>query len=174
MRTHELVKRPDLVEKIGEALEIGNTIENSMRLAGLSHQTYYNWMKDGKASLAKREKGEYLDEVDRKLIEFVERVNQAEAQAIDTRIRLIHIASKNQWQAAAWWLERRRPNDFALKNRVELSGPEGGPVEVRQLDNAIESELARLAAQQEAGAAGETEENLGSGDEAGSGGSEPA
>jgi hypothetical protein len=34
-----------------------------------------------------------------------------------------HVAKAAQdgtWQAAAWWLERRRPNDYGLRDRVDV------------------------------------------------------
>lgn len=35
-----------------------------------------------------------------------------------------------QWTAAAWWLERRMPALYA--RRLEVTGPEGGPIPVEQ------------------------------------------
>jgi hypothetical protein len=35
---------------------------------------------------------------------------------------------EKSWQANAWLLERRYPAEFALVNRMELSGPGGGPI----------------------------------------------
>ena len=37
-------------------------------------------------------------------------------------MRTITVASETTWQASAWWLERRRPNDWGRKERVEHSG----------------------------------------------------
>jgi hypothetical protein len=43
------------------------------------------------------------------------------------------------WQPAAWWLERRIPAKYA--RRVELSGPEGGPIPVEQRAEALAGQL---------------------------------
>lgn len=41
--------------------------------------------------------------------------------ATDARaIRLVRKAMGSQWQAGAWWLERKRPDEFALKSKVDL------------------------------------------------------
>jgi hypothetical protein len=38
--------------------------------------------------------------------------------------------SAPQWQAAAWKLERRFPDKYGRRERLEHVGPEGGPIEV--------------------------------------------
>jgi len=50
------------------------------------------------------------------------------AKAMDTALiatdvratMLVRRSMTKQWQAAAWWLERKRPDEFALKNKTEL------------------------------------------------------
>lgn len=59
---------------------------------------------------------------------FLANVEKAEADCVAARVRTIIKASKKTWTAAAWWLERRYPNDFALK--THLSGADGGPIPV--------------------------------------------
>lgn len=41
---------------------------------------------------------------------------------------------KKSWQAAAWLLERRRPEDFARLVKTELTGADGGPIELESLE----------------------------------------
>ncbi|TDD73383.1 hypothetical protein E1293_31475 [Actinomadura darangshiensis] len=36
------------------------------------------------------------------------------------------------WRAAAWVLERRHPDGFARPSQLQVSGPDGGPVEIEQ------------------------------------------
>lgn len=38
------------------------------------------------------------------------------------------------WRAEAWWLERQRRDEFGRAERVEVTGAEGGPVQVEHLD----------------------------------------
>jgi hypothetical protein len=40
-----------------------------------------------------------------------------------------------QWTAAAWWLERRIPQRYA--RRVEVSGPDGGPIAVASAEDLL-------------------------------------
>jgi hypothetical protein len=46
------------------------------------------------------------------------------------------------WQPAAWFLERRFPAEFALKNRLEVTGEDGGPVQVEERAARIAAEAA--------------------------------
>jgi hypothetical protein len=56
---------------------------------------------------------------------------KAEARWIAKRCRVIEHAQENgQWQAAAWDLERHLPEEFGLKQKHELTGAEGGPLQV--------------------------------------------
>ena len=55
---------------------------------------------------------------------LVERLEVAEANFEKTHLETIAAASKRSWQAAAWLLERTRPEKYALIKRVE-TGPPG-------------------------------------------------
>ncbi len=36
------------------------------------------------------------------------------------------------WTAAAWWLERRHRDEFALPTRLEHSGPDSKPIQIEE------------------------------------------
>jgi hypothetical protein len=68
---------------------------------------------------------------------FLDVVLKAEADAEVSMMARVMQAAQVSWQAAAWWLERRRQADFALR-RIELSGPEGGPVSVSHITSGMD------------------------------------
>ena len=45
-----------------------------------------------------------------------------------TDLETITTAAVKDWKAAAWRLERRAPKRWGYKQRVELTGEEGGPI----------------------------------------------
>lgn len=66
-------------------------------------------------------------------LELVERVERAEADAHARNVAVIQRAAQaGTWQAAAWFLERRYPEQYARRT-LEVSGPDKGPIPV-QLD----------------------------------------
>jgi hypothetical protein len=46
---------------------------------------------------------------------FATAVEKAEGEAVNYYASKIRAAALKQWTAAAWWLERRHPNDWALR-----------------------------------------------------------
>jgi hypothetical protein len=46
-----------------------------------------------------------------------------EQASIATKVRAVGLIQKamvNQWQSAAWWLERRWPDEYAVRNKLEM------------------------------------------------------
>ena len=66
-------------------------------------------------------------------VAFRNEVEKAEAQAEAAYTSLVQTAALTSWQAAAWWLERRKYMDFGRRDRVEV-----------KID--LKAEVAKLAA----------------------------
>ena len=99
----------EVVTRLTQALRAGNTRRASCAYSGISEDTFAVWLKD--------------------IPEFSDAIKKAEGDAELRNVALIQkAASDGTWQAAAWWLERRRKNDFAL--RTEHTGAEGSSVKV--------------------------------------------
>lgn len=66
--------------------------------------------------------------------DFSEPIKKAEATCKQRNIQLIQRAALTTWTAAAWWLERKYPKEFATRQRLEHSGPEGGAIKTVTVD----------------------------------------
>lgn len=113
---------PEIQERIVEALQAGNYQETACEYAGISAGTFYRWMAEGNE-----------DDAPVMLREFREAVIKARARAEVRNVALIqNAANAGTWQASAWWLERSFPNRWGRHTKItqEVSGPEGGPIEV--------------------------------------------
>lgn len=58
---------------------------------------------------------------------FYERVEKACAEAEHRNVMVIQKASGKSWQAAAWWLERRNPEEYGRKDRVDVGNAGNNP-----------------------------------------------
>lgn len=80
-------------DAIVRAIRQGNTLATSARLGGIAYDTLNEWRK--------------------RFSEFSEAVTRAEAEAESLHVNAIVSAGvSGNWQASAWWLERRRTGDW--------------------------------------------------------------
>lgn len=83
------------------ALENGCTMQAAAGYAGVSRQALYGWMDRDP--------------------DFRAAVEQAQDKAESSFTAAVVAAVPKNWQAAAWWLERRRHADYGRRDRVEMS-----------------------------------------------------
>lgn len=110
------------VSTICNLLKAGNTRRTSAIAGGISEETFYVWMKSKP--------------------EFSESVKKAEAEAEARNVAIINQAGKTSWQASAWWLERRRKEDFGRQDRVDIT-TNGKDIRAMTM-NELDAELERL------------------------------
>lgn len=92
---------PERAARILSALREGNTRSASAALGGIDLGTLSRWEK--------------------RFAGFAGFVKDAEASAERMHVGNIKRAAfAGNWQASAWWLERRRPEDWGRKDRLEI------------------------------------------------------
>lgn len=92
---------PERVTRILDLLRDGNTRKATALASGISVDTLADWQE------------RYPD--------FSEQVKEAEGQAESKHVaNILTAAGKGAWQASAWWLERRRHEDWGKKDRIEV------------------------------------------------------
>jgi hypothetical protein len=124
---------PEAQQKVCQALAAGATREHAAQFAGVGKTTLYAWLKRGR----KAKSGRYR--------EFLNAAEAAEAQCAMRNVALVQKAANERdevtvretvradgtvervtttrrvfdWGAAAWWLERRYPEDWsANRDRI--------------------------------------------------------
>jgi hypothetical protein len=111
---------PDVHKIIVEAVRKGLPWVHAGNLAGVCEKTVINWREQGAIDT----EGVYF--------QFLQDLKRAKAEWVKEQLEIIHeAATTGSWQAAAWGLERRDPDHFALKNKHEISGAPGEPLEVK-------------------------------------------
>jgi hypothetical protein len=92
---------PERVKRIIDALAAGNTRGASAAYGGIDHDTLLRWEK--------------------RYAEFAEQVKDAEARAeVGHVANIAQAARSGNWTASAWWLERRRHQDWGRKDKLEI------------------------------------------------------
>lgn len=92
----------DRENRIIGAIEAGNTRACAAHLAGISPSTLTDWITRGR-------NGDPLFSA------FAVRLKEADAKAEELMVSRVRAASLETWQSAAWWLERRRHNDWGKR-----------------------------------------------------------
>lgn len=125
---------PEAQKKIVNAISEGNYLETAAAIGGITYTTLNNWIKKGKAASS----GAY--------VEFLEAVKKAEAEAEALRVsRISRAGQEGNWQADAWYLERRYPDRWGKRIQQEVTGKDGGPLEyVQRVGELSDSELERI------------------------------
>lgn len=121
---------PETVAKVTQAIGMGSTYELAAAYAGITYKTFNEWMNSPSKS------------------EFCEAVKLAEGKAAVVWLAKIEqAASDGQWQAAAWKLERRYPHAYGRNvTQMEVTGKDGGPVEVADARSVLAAKLAAQSA----------------------------
>ena len=132
-----------LIKKISEYISQGNPFYVAAALCGVSEASFYKWKAEGIKLL--RDEGKKRTEQQKIFVEFIEAIKKAEAEAISRNVKLISEAAQTTWQAAAWYLERRHPEDFGKKERHEITGAEGTPLIPNHLEGLTAKERRDMA-----------------------------
>ncbi len=125
---------PETVDRLLKAIRVGLPYHLAAEAAGISETVFHEWQR-----------GDLPRGADKQLkAQFPEALTRAKGESALRLMALVSTAAPDDWRAAAWILERRFPKDFG-KQLLELSGPDGGPmqVEVQTLQRVILKALER-------------------------------
>lgn len=120
---------PEVVNEIADAIKGGMSYEDAAALAGISRATLQNWKARAKAENERlQEKGARIRKKEQVFVDFLDTLKRAELEGKQYLLTIIANAGKKQWQASAWLLERRYPDEYGRRQRVDI--PDKVKVEV--------------------------------------------
>ena len=110
--------------KIVNAIAAGNYLDAAAQYGGVTYDTLNDWMNKGKDGKAPN------------YVQFYHAVKKAEADAEILRVARINKAGQEgNWQADAWYLERRYPDKWGRRvQQTEISGRDGGDIVIKAVD----------------------------------------
>jgi hypothetical protein len=147
--------KPDRTTTKGEAIlravAIGVPKEIAAQASGVSTTTFFRWQAQGEeyADMEAKE----LNENQLRLRQFWEDLQKTEARAVVFAMGMVRAAMPQSWQAAMTFLERRRPDHFARRAKVEHGGKITHELD-EELNEAIEHVMEDLARSRQAETAG--------------------
>ncbi len=99
------------------AIELGMSNIKACEYASISEAVFYKWMKKGEDDLACGKTSKQS-----KYVAFIEDVKKARAKFQMRHLARITQASDNgSWQASAWLLERRCPDEYGQRADVNIT-----------------------------------------------------
>lgn len=111
---------PETHKAIVEAIGLGATYATAAACAGVSYDTFNEWMKAGDSATRNN-----------KFSEFSEAVRRAEAECKYKATKVIIKAmADGEWKAALEFLRRRDRAEWGDNIKQELTGKDGGPIDV--------------------------------------------
>lgn len=142
---------------LAQCFERGMPDNQSAATANISRETLRRWKETGEAEQARQDAGTQPNPDFALHVALVAAIKNADATFVQTRLDRIAAASEGgailrrvtttkrngdiieevtlaqpQWQADAWLLERRHYQDFARRTMTEVTGKEGGPMELTE------------------------------------------
>lgn len=100
---------PAVQAAIVDAIRNGNTREIAAEVAHVGRTTLFIWLQRGRSAKAPK-----------LYREFANAITVAEAEAVATMVKIVMKAAESTPAVAQWWLERRHPDDWGRKDRVEV------------------------------------------------------
>jgi len=151
------IEDQDLVDRIVENIKSGAIFEDAARDAGISKQSFFSWRNRGEQQAALDE--EHRDPEEAIYLDFFNRVKRSDSSAVVSANKSIKKAwmgehlkketiiehpdgsktttreyHKPDWHAGAWFLERRRNDDFGRREIIKHAGDSNEPVIVKIMD----------------------------------------
>ena len=118
----------ELIQKAYKFIQAGNHQVHVAQLLGIDKSTWFRWLQKGE----RQQSGMYRA--------FFDAVKKAEAEAIARNVTLIQKAAQDgSWQAAAWWLERKYPEEWGRKDRLNLGADNEIRIEIVKVDGEKQS-----------------------------------
>jgi len=125
-RPNRIILNNATIQALCEILEVGNYRRTALDQLGISVATFHRWMSEGARLSEEIADGIILEKnlvpFDKLYVKCYRGVVRAEAMAESRNLGAIQAEAADTWQAAAWFLERKHKDHWAIQKKVQLSG----------------------------------------------------
>jgi transposase len=109
----------ELIDEASKLIRAGNYNETVCQYLGIHKSTWYKWLAEGEQANSGLKK------------EFFDSIKKAEAHAEIRNVQVIQKAANESWQAAMTYLERKFPDRWGRKDKVNADVEHSGQVNVK-------------------------------------------
>ena len=109
---------PALITIVVLSIEEGLSYKDAANIASVNERTFYYWLARGRK--LDTNNVEQMSEYEQLCLQFFHGVQKAVPQQKQNLIQKIMKAADRNWQAAAWMLERKYPDEFGRRARVDF------------------------------------------------------
>ena len=123
----------ELVDKICGVIASAVPMDTAAAYSGISKQTMYAWMRRARDLQTLNDTGYHgpWNEDETILLDFAGKLDVAMAAWEVTALGRITEAAKDHWAAAGWLLERRKPDEYGRRQRLDVANADGQPFRVQ-------------------------------------------
>lgn len=123
-----------LINKAENLIKLGNYNSTVCQYLGIGETTWYRWMEEGEKATRGIKR------------EFWESIKKAESHAEIRNVQIIQNAAQENWQASAWYLERKFHDRWGRKEKVDANVNHSGGLQNKvDLSGLTTEELRELA-----------------------------
>jgi len=132
------------IKVLSDSLKAGNSQRAACADADVSPSTFYDWLAAGKIELDRIEKEGGAVRTERALhVQLVRAVERSLADFEASCVAAVVKQMPKDYRAAEWLLEKRFPGEWGERQRLEITGADGGPIEIMPARSLIAERLAQ-------------------------------
>ena len=113
---------PAVMSELEQNLRLGMNRTDSAILAGIHRSTFYHWLERAKAAREAKRTSAFT--------RFLDVIEKAEATAVRQSLVAVRVGRQG-WQAHAWFLERKRVDEWGRPWRLEKRDPNDPAAQVQ-------------------------------------------
>jgi hypothetical protein len=130
---------------VANLIRAGNVPVRAAMAKGVPRSTWYSWLARGRVAATRRKDDLEISDSERPFLELVDAVERAESESQVIAISHLQKAMPSTPTAVLAFLERRFPREWSRTERHELTGAEGGAVQVEDFRARLAERSQRIA-----------------------------
>lgn len=112
---------PEVQNAIVALVRAGNFVGTAAQASGIPASSVRVWLKRGRDAIERPSRSEHKRELDAPYVIFYNVLSRARADARTAMVMTVQVAAKDDWRAAAWYLEKTDPQHFGAKLEIRLN-----------------------------------------------------